>query len=34
MGYHFFSIKKNDVRILWYTDETDLLRKDADENGF
>ena len=34
MRYHFFSAKKNDVRILWDTDETDLLRKDADKNGF
>ncbi len=34
MSYHFFSIKKNDVGILWYADETDLLRKDADKNGF
>jgi|GEM_PF-1921445 len=34
MSYHFFSTKKNDVRILWDADETDLLCKYADENGF
>ena len=34
MTYHFFSTKKNDVTILEDTDETDLLRKDADKNGF
>ena len=34
MAYHFFSTKKNDVGILWDTDETDLLRKDADLHGF
>jgi hypothetical protein len=34
MAYHFFSIKKNDVRILWDADETDLLRKDADYTDF
>jgi hypothetical protein len=25
MAYHFFSTKKNDVRILWDDDETDSL---------
>ena len=34
MAYHFFSTKKNDVRILWDADETDLLRKDADYTDF
>ncbi len=27
MTYHFFSTKKNDVRILWDTDETDSLSR-------
>jgi len=27
MAYHFFSIKKNDVIILWGTDETDSLSR-------
>jgi len=34
MAYHFFSTKKNDVRILWDADETDLLRKNADLHRF
>jgi hypothetical protein len=33
-SYNFFSTKKNDVRILWNADETDLLRKDADLTDF
>lgn len=33
MAYHFFSTKKNDVRILWDTDQMDLLCKNVDLYG-